>query len=129
FARATFKFVAETEDWRPIGTTVVQLQLAVGGGVMLLLWLLASPLGRLCNEPRLATYLRLFALDLPLFGLARAHHDILIGLRPFNQRAVVTAGRWVARLILIVSLVAGGLAGPGAILGSLGAARADAAIG
>lgn len=129
FARATFKFIAEAEDWRPMGATVVRLHLAVSGGVMLLLWLLASPIAVLFNEPRLATYLRLFAFDIPLFSLARAHQNVLIGIGGFNQRALVSAGRWIARLILIVSLVAGGLAVPGAILGSIGASLAEFAIG
>jgi O-antigen/teichoic acid export membrane protein len=129
FARATFKFIAEAEDWRPIGTTVVQLHLAASGCVMLLFWLLASPLAILFNEPALAPYLRLFALDIPLFSLARAHQSILIGIGGFNQRALVSAGRWVVRIILIVSLVEGGLAVPGAILGSIGASLAEFAIG
>src|SRR5229473_3250109 len=33
FARPTFKFIAEAEDWRPIGDTVVQLHLAASGGI------------------------------------------------------------------------------------------------
>ena len=129
FARATFKFIAEAEDWRPIGTAVVRLHLATSGCVMLLLWLLASPIAVLFNEPVLATYLRLFAFDIPLFSLARAHQNVLIGIGGFNQRALASAGRWIARLILIVSLVAGGLAVPGAILGSIGASLVEFAIG
>src|SRR5262249_11454645 len=43
--------------------------------------------------------------------------------------AVVAAGRSGAGLMLSVSLVAGGLAVPGAILGSLGASLAEAGIG
>ena len=128
FARATCKFVAEAEDWRPIGTTVVQLHLAVSGCVMLSLWLLASPIAVLFNEPVLATYLRLFAFDIPLFSLARAHQNILIGSGGFNQRALVSAGRWIARLVLIVSLVAGGLAVPGALLGSISASLVEFAL-
>ncbi len=119
FARATFKFIAETEDWRPIGTAVVQLHLAASGGAMLLLWLLASPIAVLFNEPVLATYLWLFAFDIPLFSLARAHQNVLIGIGGFNQRALVSASRWITRLILNVPLVPGRLAVPGRILGHL----------
>jgi O-antigen/teichoic acid export membrane protein len=129
FTRATFKFVAEAEDWRPIGTTVMQLHLATSVGVMLLFWLLASPIASLFNEPVLATYLRLFALDIPFFSLARAHQNILIGIGNFNQRALVSAGRWIARLIFIITFVEGGLAVPGAILGSIGASLAECALG
>ena len=129
FARATFKFIAEAEDWQPIGTAVVQLHLAAGGCVMVLLWLCAAPIATLFNEPQLATYLRLFALDIPILSLARAHQNLLIGTGRFNQRALVSGGRWLARLSLILTFVAGGLAVPGAILGSIGASLVELVIG
>jgi O-antigen/teichoic acid export membrane protein len=129
FARPTFKFIAEAEDWRPVGATVVQLHLTASGAIALLLWLLASPIAALLNESALASYLRLFALDIPLFSLARAHQNILVGIGRFNQRAFVGAGRWITRLLLIVILVELGLSVPGAILGSIGASLVELGIG
>ncbi len=129
FARATVKFVGEAEDWRPIGDAVVRLHLIASGGAALLLWLFATPLATLLNEPVIATYLRLFALDIPLFSLAHAHRHILIGIGGFRQRALASAGRWIARLLLIVFLVEMGLSVPGAILGSIGASLVELAIG
>jgi len=129
FSRATIKFVSEAEDWQPIGTTVMRLHLVVSGGAALLLWLLAAPIATLLDEPVLATYLRLFALDIPLFSLAHAHRNILTGIEGFRERALASAGRWITKLLLIVLLVALGLSVLGAILGSIGASLVELAIG
>lgn len=129
FARATIKFVGEAEDWRPVGAAVTRLHLAASGGATLLLWLLAPPIAALLDAPVLTTYLRLFALDIPLFSLAHAHRNILVGIGSFRERALASAGRWIARLLLIVLLVEAGLSVPGAILGSIGASLVELVIG
>lgn len=129
FARATIKFVGEAEDWQPIGATVVRLHLVTSAGAALLLWLLAVPIATILNEPVLATYLRLLAIDIPLFSLAHAHQHILIGIGGFRQRALASAGHWIARLLLIVFLVELGLSVPGAILGCIGASLVKLVIG
>ncbi|MFB2980556.1 lipopolysaccharide biosynthesis protein [Microseira sp. BLCC-F43] len=128
FTRATIKFVGETEDWRPVGTTVLRLHLWVGGGAMLLIWLLADGVAMVLREEAIALYLRLFALDIPLFCLAYAHRSILVGVGKFSQRAIATALRWIARLLLILLLVEMGLSISGAILGSVGASLVELAI-
>jgi len=129
FSRAAIKFVGESEDWRPVGTTLMRLHLAASAGAMLLLWLLAIPIAGWLNEPVLAPYLCLFALDIPLHSLSQAHRNILIGIGGFRQRALTSAGRWISRLLLIVLLVELGLSVPGAILGSIGASLVELAIG
>ena len=127
--RATVRFISRAEDWRPVGTIVVRVYLIGGLGMMLLLWLLAGPIARLLNEPALASYLRLFALDIPLFCLARAHSSILVGIGDFRQRALTSAGRWITRLVLIVLLVELGLSVTGAILGSIGGSLVELLVG
>jgi O-antigen/teichoic acid export membrane protein len=77
----------------------------------------------------LANYLRLFALDLPLFAVSQSHLQVLVGLGQYRQRAVVSATRWLARLGLILLLVGCGLSVPGAILASLGTSVVELAIG
>ena len=128
FSRATIKFVGEAKDWRPIGATVVRLQLLAGVGGGLLLGLLSFPLARLFGEPLLAPCLALYALHVPIGTLSQAHQNILVGMGSFRQKAVSNAGRWLARLFLILFLVGMGLSVPGAILGSLGAAVVELAI-
>ena len=128
FTRATIKFVGETEDWQAVGTTVLRLHLWVGGGAMLLIWLLADGVAMVLHEEAIAFYLRLFALDIPLFCLAYAHRSILVGVGKFSSRAIATALRWIARLLLILLLVEMGLSISGAILGSVGASLVELAI-
>jgi len=72
FSRAAIKFVGDAEDWRPIGSAIARLHLIVSGSAAGLLVLLSVPLAQLLNEPALAGYLRLFALDIPLASLAHA---------------------------------------------------------
>jgi O-antigen/teichoic acid export membrane protein len=128
FTRTTIKFVSEAEDWRSIGAAVLRLHLLLSVGVMLWIWLLADRIAVLLGEPQMALYLRLFALDLPLFCVGYVHRSILVGIGRFQQRAIATAGRWLARLVLIIGLVAIGLSVPGAILGSIGASLAELII-
>jgi len=130
FARATYKCVGEVADWRPVGTVVLRLHLWISLVAALLLATLAGPVSALLGEPALAGYLRLFALDIPIFSLAHAHRNILVGVGGFRQRAWLSVGRWTARVSLIVALV--GLAGfsiRGAIFASIGASLVELALG
>ena len=128
FTRTTIKFVGEATDWRSIGAAVLRLHLLLGCGAMLSIWLLADSIALQLGEPQLALYLRLFAVDLPLFCVGYVHRSILVGIGRFPQRAIATAGRWLARLLLIVGLVAMGFSVLGAILGSIGASLVELLI-
>lgn len=128
FSRATIKFVGEAKDWHPVGETVIRLHVQAGVGGGLLLGLLSLPLSWLFHEPQLALYLALYAFHLPISSLSQGHQNILIGIGNFHQKAVSNAGRWIARLVLILCLVELGLSVPGAILGSLGAAAVELAV-
>jgi O-antigen/teichoic acid export membrane protein len=121
FARASYKIIGEAADWRPAGTAIARLYTGVGIAAAAVLWLLAGPVSDWLKEPSLGGYLRLFAIDIPIFTLAQAHRMIMVGTGDFRGRAVVTAVRWIARLLFIVVLVQGGLSISGAILGSIGA--------
>lgn len=128
FARAAFKLIGEADDWRPVGAAVARLHVVIGGATALALWLCANPIAVLLKAPALAGYLRLFAIDIPIFSLAQAHRSILVGIGNFRQRAMVTAIRWIARLLFIVILVQMGLSIPGAIIGSIGASLIELAV-
>ncbi|MEM9090690.1 MAG: oligosaccharide flippase family protein [Cyanobacteria bacterium P01_F01_bin.53] len=128
FSRTTIKFVGEAEDWRPIGTLVVRLHLWLSVGITALIWLLAPAIANGLNEPGLGQYLQLLALDIPIFSLASAQRNILIGRGKFRERALATAGRWILRLVLMVLLVGAGFSVTGAILGTLGSSLVELAI-
>ncbi|MBA5865694.1 MAG: oligosaccharide flippase family protein [Nitrospira sp. CR1.3] len=128
FSRATIRFIGEAPDWRPVGMTVIRMHALAGVGGGLLLGLLSFPLAWLFDEPLLAPYLALYALHVPISSLSQGHQNILIGMGSFRKKAMSNAGRWLARLFLILLLVEMGLSVPGAILGSLGAATVELAI-
>ncbi len=125
FSRASIKFISEAPDWRPVGTTVLRLHLAVSCLAAMVLFLLAEPVATLLKEPLLGNMLRLFAIDIPIFSLAKAYRNILTGVGKFRQRAVVSMGRWLSRLALIILLVEMGFSVPGAIMGSIGASLVE----
>ena len=128
FSRTTIKFVSEARDWRPVGAAVVWLHLMISAAAMLLVTALAGPIAAILHEPHLVNYLRLFSLDIPLFSLAQAHRNILVGLGGFRERALASAGRWVTRLLAIVLLVHLGFSIPGAIVGSIAASFVELII-
>jgi O-antigen/teichoic acid export membrane protein len=121
----TIKFVGEAKDWRPIGVAIVRLHLMIGFGVATLLWILSTPLAELFSEPAMGRYLRLFAIEVPIFSLACANLNILLGLGRFKEQARITAGRVFARMVLIILLVEMGLSVEGAIIGSIGASAVE----
>jgi O-antigen/teichoic acid export membrane protein len=124
-ARAAVKFVAEADDWRPVGTGVVRWRLVVGSGAFLLVLAGADAFARLLGAPELARYLRVFALDLLLFNLARAYRDVLTGRGRFRAVAAVSLARWLTRLALIVALVRITGSIMGAVIGSVGATAVE----
>ena len=124
-ARAAVKFVSEADDWQPVATSVLRARLAVGGTAFLVVLLGASAFSRLLGAPELAPYLRVFAIDLLLFNVARAYRDVLTGRGRFREVAAVSLARWTTRLVLIVALVL--LTGSimGAVIGSVGATAVE----
>jgi len=128
FAHATIKFVGETENWKPVGRTVIRLHLLVGCGTGALVWLLSQPLSSIFNEPAMADYLKLFAIDIPIFSLASANVNLLVGMGHFKERSRISAGRLIARLVLIILFVEMGLSVRGAIMGCIGASVVELVI-
>lgn len=121
FSSTTVRFIAEESDWQALATTIVRLHLIMGCGIAALLWILSSPISAMFDEPALCAYLRLFAIDIPIFNLACANSNILIGLGRFKERARIRTIRWISRMILIILFVEAGLSVTGAIMGSIGA--------
>lgn len=128
FAKATIKFVGASTDWRPLGSTVIRWNVVAGSAAMLLLWMLATPIGQLLQEPQLAFYLRVGAIDIPILCAALAYRSVLIGTAQYHAGAVGRAGRWIARLCLVVLLVEAGFSITGALLGIVSSSLVELAI-
>lgn len=121
FAKTSVKFVSEARDWRPVGAATLRLHLGVSLVATAAVWVFADWIALALDDPVLATYLRVFAIDIPFCLLSRAHRNILIGLGHFGRRAVASAARWISRLLLIILLVELGFSVNGALLGGVGA--------
>jgi O-antigen/teichoic acid export membrane protein len=121
FSSTTVKFVAEAKDWQAVASTLAKAQLFVSLGAAALLVATAPTLASWLRTPELAAYLRLFAMGIPLFALARVHRSTLIGRGSYGRGALVTASYWLGRLLLVFLLVGLGLSVTGAILASIGA--------
>jgi len=128
FSRATVKVIGDAEDWRPAGASLLRLHVWISAGAMIVCWILAKPTAALLNEPAMAGYLALFALDIPIFSLANCHRSMLVGRGQYRCRAGASASRWITRLVLIIVLVKLGFSVRGAIVGSIGASLAELAI-
>ncbi len=128
FSRASVRFVADATDRSRIGSTIVSFHLFLAMTAALPLAALATPISAMLGTRELAGPLRLFAADIPVFCLAQAHRNILVGLGDFGERALAAAARWISRLVLVVIFVELGLSVEGAILGSIGASMVELAV-
>jgi O-antigen/teichoic acid export membrane protein len=106
FNRAVIKFIVESSDWQVVASSFIQVQLLVGLAAGALLMLVAPYLAAWLQTAELTTYLRIFALDIPIYTLAGMHRSILIGRGLFGQRAFLSAFYWLSRMILVIAMVA-----------------------
>jgi len=111
-----------------VGAAVLRLYLLTGCALAVALVFAAAPLARLMSEPALASYLRVLALDVPVFCAAQAHRNIIVGLGRFRQRAAASAARWTTRLLLVVVFVYLTGSPAGALWGTVCASLAELAV-
>jgi O-antigen/teichoic acid export membrane protein len=128
FARAAVRLVGGAAEWGPMAALVVRVQFVVGVLTALALWVTAPIVARTLDEPALSSLLRLFSLDLPLFALAQAHQQVLIALGHFRVRALLSAARWIVRLVLIASAVAFGLSVRGIVMAVVSTTAIEVAL-
>jgi O-antigen/teichoic acid export membrane protein len=122
FARVTVKFIAEADEWRPVAATAFRSYLYAGLAVGAALWLLAGQIAILLGDPRMSSYLRVFAIEIPIYAATIACRNVLTGLARYKEQALAGAARWLGRMTLIVTFVYIGWSVTGAILGSIGGA-------
>lgn len=117
FGRAAVRVLAQGEGVE--GALLRQTRRA-GWLAWLALALLAVPAALLSGRHRLLVALPLLALEVPLLLGANLHKCILVARRRDGARALATAARWLARLVLVLALCPLGV--PGVLLGMVLAA-------
>lgn len=129
FARPVVKFVAETVDWRPVASTAFRVYLLSGLAIGVAFWALAAPLAQVLRDPALATYFRLFAIQIPVFAVGAASRNVLAGQARYWQQAVASGAGWIGRAVGIVAFVSMGYGIDGAIAGSIAGTAVGALVG
>jgi O-antigen/teichoic acid export membrane protein len=122
---ATEYYIATTQNWRPVGSLVLRVHLIMGFAGGALLFIAAPAAAWIFNQPGLIAPLRLLALDIPIFGLAVAHRNILVGLGRYTPRAFGPLGRWLVRLATVLVLLELGLGINSAVLGIVAGSLAE----
>ncbi len=127
-SRPAIKFVSQSPRPLEVGSAIIRIYTVLGMMGAAVMVLLAGTIARSLDDPALAAPIRLFAVDIVIFGLAQAHRSVLIGLGLYYERAWASAARWLVRLGVIVLLIWLGFGITGAILGSIGASLAEFAV-
>ena len=128
--RALAVFVAEAgERWRPIARAAMSGVLAVSTGAALLLMACAPLVAAALRDPGLTLYIRLAALELPLFMAWVMFQNVLNGRRLYEREMITLNAYWLARLAVVVGLVSAGFSVKGAILGTVVAGVFGAWVG
>jgi O-antigen/teichoic acid export membrane protein len=125
FSRAVIKSIAESDDWEPVARTALRSALVLGTGLAILLAALAWPLAAILGMKDLAWLLALIAIDIPIFLRSQIYLQIFAGLHSFRGRAIVTATRSIARLVLVLLVIVMGGGVTAATLTWLGASLAE----
>jgi len=120
-ARPAVKLIADANEWRPVSAMVLRTYLVTGLVGFTALYVAAAPLARLMHEPSLTRHLRVLAFDVPLFMATQAHQQVLVGTGAYARRATVAAWRWLARMVLVLTLVGAGRSIDGAFAAIVGA--------
>lgn len=125
FAEVTVKLTGENADWKTVGRTALRLYLVTGLFIAGTLAAGAPLLADTLGAPSLSRYLRLYALDLPLFLIAQAHAQVLVGRGLFAARSTTIVARLLTRLCAMLLLVELGWGVHGAIAAMLLASVAE----
>jgi len=118
--QATIRLLDQADDWRDTIGSIVRTLAVIGLGMTALLIALAPLISRWLADPALASYVRLYAFDVPLFALSSVLGAALLGRRSFRKAGLVVCLGRGGRLALVLVLVGSGLGVTGALLAAMG---------
>lgn len=116
-ARASNRAIAAVGDWRPVAAEVMHLHLLAGGGLGLVVLLVAPWLSAFLGHPVLTPTLRLLALELPVLVLVQGYRGALIANGDHTWVSLISAVRWIVRMLAVLGLVSLGWSIGGAVAG------------
>src|SRR5262245_40188050 len=119
FSRATVQVVSEAVDWHGIAAAALRLQTAIGLALGVVFFLTADAIAAVLGEPSMAWLLRVLALEQPLLAAGLTFRNVLTGRGKYQERAVSSALRLFARMVLVMALVGTGFTICGAIVGEV----------
>ncbi|MFH1980815.1 MAG: oligosaccharide flippase family protein [Pseudomonadota bacterium] len=105
FERAAVKLTAETVRWEAALGGVLRVQLMASIAAALLVIAAAPLIALWMKSGDIAFYLRIYAVGIPIAGLAKIHQAALVGRGYFSIRAWLNGGYWVVRLVLVLVMV------------------------
>ena len=112
------KFVAEREG---VAKTIIRgtLKILTIGSLIVggICYIFAEQIASLMNDPELTSYIKLFAITIPLTGISTVFLGVLNGLRQFGRQAFISIIFSVVRFISVIILVFLGFSIKGVIIG------------
>ena len=105
FSRASIKLVGQEQKGENVAKTALYLNIFTALLFSAALFLSSELIARKLGEPSLVVYLRLFAIDIPLWGACQGYRNILVGREAFRERAWLTAIRWISRTLFTIIFV------------------------
>ncbi|WP_310572025.1 oligosaccharide flippase family protein [Gemmatimonas sp.] len=116
-ARASNRAIAAVGDWRPVAAEAMHLHLLAGGGLGLLLFVVAPWMSVSLGHPVLTPTLRLLALELPVLVLVQGYRGVLVANGDHTWVSLISAVRWIVRMLAVLGLVSLGWSITGAVTG------------
>lgn len=119
--RIAVALLTEARDWRPMAAALLRANILLGLGAMIGFGAMAPWIAEGIGAPELTPVLFAAAAEILLAPVIRIHRDALIAQGRYSWPAVATVAFQLARLILVLALVAAGWDLIGVILASVGA--------
>ncbi len=105
FEQAAVKVTAESSSWQADAGIVLRGQILVSGAAALLVALAAPLAAGWMNTDDIAFYLWIYAVGIPVAGMAKIHQAVIVGRGYYHLRAWLNGGYWFVRMILVIGLV------------------------
>jgi O-antigen/teichoic acid export membrane protein len=96
-----------------------KMQLLYSGGVFVFLLLLSPLIANLFGDKRVELYLRVAAIDIPVYALFSLHVGLINGMRDFGRQAMSMVVYSLTKVTMIVILVFIGFSVLGALAGNI----------